>query len=168
MQLLADAGEDDEGSLAAGGLPKSPGSIEGGAEFGHPSSFENTSPTPLVLNSKTPRVLNSKMGRKHGGKFHQRWKDLDEKYLKPWFGGLPRAPDALQSKLSNLQSELAKAQEKLEQERNAIGEREELVVNLHLEVVDTANQIALVANRARARSHRKAQEAVVRDGMGAE
>jgi hypothetical protein len=43
-----------------------------------------------------------------------------------------RRPDAWQSKRANLQTELAQTQERLPQERNAIGDQEELVVALHL------------------------------------
>lgn len=146
--------------------------LHGPTEFGHPASFSGQ-PTGLPSrgdaslqarsNGSEPDLLRStSRARRSGGRFHRKWKEMDETYFKPWFGGLPRAPDALETKLASLQSDLARAQEKLAQEQRAVGEQDELVNHLHLEVVDVANQVALVGRRVRnerARARAEQQQA---------
>ena len=78
------------------------------------------------------------------GQLHRIWKRLDEEWLKPWFGGLPRTVTALEKQHALLRQELDEAQEALRRDQEAVATREELVGSLELEIADKARQITLV------------------------
>ena len=85
-----------------------------------------------------------------------RWRQLDEEWFKPWFGGLPRTPTALEQRHKVLQNELAQAEAKLSEDQRTAVAAEELVGSLELEVADLAKQINLVQRRAREQARQKA------------
>ena len=89
-----------------------------------------------------------------------RWKQLDEEWFKPWFGGLPRTPTALEQRHKVLLEELAHAEAKLHADRRQAVAAEELVGSLELEVADIQKQIHLVQERARAEQRKAAAVAV--------
>lgn len=89
-----------------------------------------------------------------------RWKQLDEEWFKPWFGGLPRTPTALEQRQKVLMEELAHAEAKLRADRSQAVAAEELVGSLELEVADLQKQIRMVQERARAEQRKAAAVAV--------
>ena len=112
-----------------------------GKKFRHPS---------MVGHGVAADEMNTQIGvspdHKKGrfGQLHRIWKRLDEEWLKPWFGGLPRTVTALEKQHALLRQELDEAQEALRRDQEAVATREELVGSLELEIADKARQITLV------------------------
>jgi hypothetical protein len=95
------------------------------------------------------------------------WRQLDEEWFKPWFGGLPRTPTALEQRHKVLLMELGRAEAKLREDQMTAVSTEELVTGLNLEVLDLAKQIRLVQGRQRIARQQEAQVAAANAALAA-
>ena len=94
-----------------------------GKLFRHPSAVGgNEFPEGNMQATPSPKAHTGKMGQ-----LMRVWRQLDEKWFKPWFGGLPRTPTALEQRHKVLITELGRAEAKLREEQLAAVSTEELV-----------------------------------------